>query len=115
MPFEDYRDDLKNQLLTQRVIRQEVSGKIQFKKEELKAYYDAHHDEFMRQERIFLREILVSTEGKDAAGVAAAEKKAKDLVALAKGKSSRNWPSPIPMLRRPRRAARCPRLKRDNC
>jgi len=84
MPFEDYRDDLKNQLITQRVIRQEVSGKIQFKKDELKAYYDAHHDEFMRQERIFLREILVSTEGKDAAGVAAAEKKAKDLVARAR-------------------------------
>jgi len=84
MPFEDYRDDLKNQMLTQRVIRQEVSGKIQFKKEDLKAYYDAHKDDFMRQERIFLREILVSTEGKDAAGLATAERKAKDLVARAR-------------------------------
>ncbi|HBY61675.1 MAG TPA: peptidylprolyl isomerase, partial [Solibacterales bacterium] len=37
----------------------------------------------MREERLFLREILVSTEGKDAAGVAAAEKKAKDLAGRA--------------------------------
>jgi len=55
-----------------------------FKKEELQAYYDAHKDEFMRQERVFLREIFVSTEGKDAAGVAAADKKARDLVARAR-------------------------------
>ena len=33
---------------------------------------------------MFLREILVSTEGKDEAGIAAAEKKARDLSARAK-------------------------------
>jgi len=33
---------------------------------------------------VFLREIFVSTEGKDAAGIAAAEKKAKDLVVRAR-------------------------------
>jgi parvulin-like peptidyl-prolyl isomerase len=84
IPFEDFQAERKNELLRQRVIRQEVSSKIQFKKEELQAYYDAHHDEFMRKERVFLREILVSTENKDAAGIAAAEKKAKDLVARAR-------------------------------
>jgi peptidyl-prolyl cis-trans isomerase SurA len=81
MPFEDFQNDKKNELLQQKVIRQEVSSKIQFKKEELKEYYDAHQDEFQRKERVFLREILISTENKDAAGIAAAEKKAKDLVA----------------------------------
>ncbi len=35
MPYEDYKSELKNQMLTNRVIRQEVSGKINFKKEEL--------------------------------------------------------------------------------
>jgi parvulin-like peptidyl-prolyl isomerase len=47
-------------------------------------YYEDHKAEFVRQEMIFLREILISTEGKDPAGVAAAEKKARDLSARAK-------------------------------
>ena len=84
MPFEDYKADIRNGMLTQRVIRQEVGKNINIKKEELQAYYDAHKSEFIRQERIFLREILVSTDGKDAAGMAAADKKAKDLVARAR-------------------------------
>ncbi len=84
MPFQDYKGDLTNQLLTQRVVRQEVSSKIQFKKEDLEKYYNDHKGDFMRQERVFLREILVSTEGKDAAAGAAAEKKAKDLVGRAR-------------------------------
>jgi len=82
--YEDYKSDLKNQLLTSRVVRQEVTGKIQFKKEELEKYYNDHKDEFQREERVFLRELLISTEGKDAAAVAAGEKKAKDLTARAK-------------------------------
>jgi parvulin-like peptidyl-prolyl isomerase len=84
MTYEDYRADIMNGMLTQRVIRQEVGGKMNIKKEEIQAYYDAHKTEFVRDERIYLREILVSTEGKDAAGAAAAEKKAKDLVARAR-------------------------------
>ena len=84
MPFEDFQNDKKNELLQQKVIRQEVSSKIQLKKEELQEYYNAHQDEFQRKERVFLREILISTENKDAAGIAAAEKKAKDLVARAR-------------------------------
>lgn len=84
MPFEDYKADITNGMLTQRVIRQEVGGKMNIKKEEIQAYYDAHKSEFVRDERIFLREILVSTEGKDAAGAAAGEKKAKDLVTRAR-------------------------------
>ncbi len=84
IPFEDWRNDTKNSMLQQRVIRQEVGGKMNIKHEEIQKYYDEHKSEFVREERIFLREILVSTENKDAAGVAAAEKKAKDLVARAR-------------------------------
>ena len=84
MPYEDYKNEIKNQLLIERVIRQEVSSTIKFKREDLEKYYAEHKDEFMRKERIFLSDIYVSTEGKDAAGVAAAEKKAKDLSARAK-------------------------------
>jgi peptidyl-prolyl cis-trans isomerase SurA len=83
-PFEDYKAELKNNLLREKVVREEISRKIMFKKDELELYYNDHKDEFMRQERVFLREIFVSTEGKDAAGLAAAEKKAKDLVTRAR-------------------------------
>jgi len=83
-PYEDYKAELKNNLMREKVVREEISRKIMFKQDELQKYYNDHKDEFMRQERVFLREIIVSTEGKDAAGIAAAEKKAKDLVARAR-------------------------------
>ncbi|MDQ2946205.1 MAG: peptidylprolyl isomerase [Acidobacteriota bacterium] len=84
VPFEDWKSEMKNSMLTQRVIRQEVGGKMNVKKEEMQKYYDEHKSEFVREERVFLREILVSTDGKDAAGKAASEKKAKDLYDRAK-------------------------------
>lgn len=84
VPFEDWKSEMKTSMLTQRVIRQEVGGKMNIKHEEVQKYYDQHKAEFVREERVFLREILVSTEGKDAAGIAAAEKKAKDLYDRAK-------------------------------
>ena len=71
-------------MLTQRVVRQEVGGRINVKKEDLRKYYDEHKTEFVREERVYLREIFVSTDGRDAAGKAAAEKKAKDVVARAR-------------------------------
>jgi peptidyl-prolyl cis-trans isomerase SurA len=84
MPFEDFKADTKNNMLTQHVIRQEVAGRIPVKHEEVQKYYEEHKKEFVRSEQLFLREILVSTDNKDAAGMAAAEKKAKDLVARAR-------------------------------
>ncbi len=84
MPFEDFKSETKNGMLTQRVIGQEVSSKIHVSREELQKYYEEHKKDFVREERVFLREILVSTEGKDPAATAAAEKKAKDLAARAK-------------------------------
>lgn len=80
MPFEDYRAELKNGMLTERVVREEVARRIQVKREELRKYYDEHKTEFVRQERVFLAGILLSAEGKDPAAV---EKKAKDVAARA--------------------------------
>jgi len=84
LPFEDYKAETKNRVLVDRVVRQEVSSKIQFKREDLEKYYEDHKAEFQRNERIFLQDIFVSTQGKDAGGIAAAERKAKDLSARAK-------------------------------
>ena len=77
MSYEDYKNDRKNDLLTNRVIRQEVASKITIKREEAQQYYDSHQDEFKREERVFLRELLVSTP--PGADTAQALKKAKDL------------------------------------
>ncbi len=84
MTWEDFRSETKNGMLTQRVIRQEVGGKISVPKPELQKYYEEHKKELVREEQVFLREIFISTEGKDEKGIAAAEKKAKDLVARAR-------------------------------
>ncbi len=84
MPFEDYKNDYKNSLLTNRVIRQEVSGKINVAKDEQRKYYEEHKDEFKRDERVYLRELLISTENKTPAEAALLQKKAVDLSARAK-------------------------------
>jgi len=84
MPFEDFKQQMKDQLLTQRVIGEEVGRRISVPESEMQKYYDEHKNEFVREEQVFLSQILISTEGKSPEQVAAAEKKAKDLVARAK-------------------------------
>ena len=84
LSFEDFKDEMKKGMLTQRVIRQEVSDKIPVKHEDVEKYYNEHKSEFVREERLYLRQILISTDGKDEAGIAAADKKAKDLVSRAR-------------------------------
>jgi parvulin-like peptidyl-prolyl isomerase len=61
------------------VIGQEVGRRINFTDKEIAEYYQAHKNEFMREEKVFLSEILISTEGKDPAAVVAAENKAKQM------------------------------------
>ena len=99
--FEDFKSEIRNGYLTQRVIRQEVGSRISIPRAELEKYYNENKAKFMREDRVFLREILVSTEGKDEAGIAAAEKKARDLSARAKkGEKFPRWrrrtPTPPP-------------------
>jgi len=84
IPFEDFKQQLKNQALTQRVIGEEISSKIMVPDAEKRKYYDAHKSDFVRDEQVFLQQILISTEGKTPDQIAAAEKKAKDLVARAR-------------------------------
>jgi parvulin-like peptidyl-prolyl isomerase len=84
MSYEDFKQQTRDSMLTREVIRREVGGRIVIPKTELQKYYNEHKNEFVREEQVMLREIFISTEGKDAAGVAAAEKKAKDLVARAR-------------------------------
>jgi parvulin-like peptidyl-prolyl isomerase len=84
MSYEDFKQQAKDSMLTREVIRHEVGGRISISKAEAQKYYDEHKGEFVRDEQVLLREILISTEGKDEKGIAEAEKKAKDLVARAR-------------------------------
>src|SRR5690349_17787018 len=85
MPFEDFKQQLKNQMLTQRVIGQEVMRSITIPEAEMRKYYDEHKEEFVRKDaQVFLSQIVISTEGKSPEQAAAAEKKAKDVAARAK-------------------------------
>ncbi|HEY3826010.1 MAG TPA: peptidylprolyl isomerase [Bryobacteraceae bacterium] len=78
--YEDFRLRMKNQLLGQRVLSEEVYRNIVIPQADIEKYYNEHKTEFVRQEMVSLREILISTGGGSAAEVAAAEKKAKGLV-----------------------------------
>ncbi len=82
--FEDVKLQMKNQIATQRVIGQEVGSKISVPQAEIQKYYDDHKTEFVREEMVFLREILIAPTDKTPAGWAAAEKKAKDIQARAR-------------------------------
>jgi len=84
MSYEDLKQQMKNRSLQQRVMRQEVGGRITIPKADMQKYYDEHKSEFVRQERVFLREILVSSAGKTPDQVAAADKRAKDILARAR-------------------------------
>jgi parvulin-like peptidyl-prolyl isomerase len=84
MSFEDFKAQIKNSLLTQRVIGQEVSSKINVPRSDLEKYYEEHKKDFVREEQVFLREILISIEGKTPEQAAQAEKRAKELVVRAR-------------------------------
>jgi parvulin-like peptidyl-prolyl isomerase len=83
MSYEDFLNETKNQIITREVIGQEVGRHISVTPKEVEDYYNAHKSDFVREEKVYLSEILISTEGKDPAGAAAAEKKAKQITAQA--------------------------------
>jgi peptidyl-prolyl cis-trans isomerase SurA len=82
--YEDFRLLMKNNLVGQRVISEEVYRNIVIPKAEIDKYYNEHKTQFIRQEMVSLREILVSTGNGSPEQVAAAEKKAKGLVEKAR-------------------------------
>ncbi len=80
MSYEDFRNNIRNNLLLQEVVRQEVGSRIIIDKDEVKKYYEAHKEDFNRPEMVYLSELFVSTVGKSEAEVPALEEKAKKLL-----------------------------------
>jgi peptidyl-prolyl cis-trans isomerase SurA len=79
--FEDFKQNIRNQIITQQVMRQEVGEHIQFTPGEALAYYNQHKQDYTQPESERLSEILISANPDDAAKLAAAKSKADDLEA----------------------------------
>ena len=75
--WEDFKDNIRKGLLTQRVISQEVGSHITVGKDEIAKYYEAHKKDYIRPEQVALREIVVTTEGKKDSELPDLKKKAE--------------------------------------
>lgn len=80
--FEDFKQNMKTEIITQQVIQREVGGHINVSKDDEQKFYDAHKSELSRPEQVKLSEILISTEqaGDDQGKLDAAKAKADDLL-----------------------------------
>ena len=83
--FQDFKDNVRNQLLQQEVIRREVGSRLLLDRAEVLKYYEEHEQEFVRPEQVVLREIFVNTEGKPESENLELQKKAEGLLQRAKG------------------------------
>ncbi len=96
--YEDFKQNLRNQIITQRVIGQEVGSKLAMNKDDVRKFYDQHRAEMERPEEVRLAEILIApktpakpavgtdakpeppSEAETEAALAAAQAKAQDLL-----------------------------------
>jgi len=75
--WEDFKNNIRNTLLTQRVISSEVGSHVTIGKDEVAKYYEEHKKEFVRPEQVALRSIEVNTEGKKPEDIPDLKKKAE--------------------------------------
>ncbi len=96
--YEDFKQNLRNQIVTQKVIGQEVGSHLVINKEEENKFYDQHRAEMEQPEQVRLSEILIApkmpakpatsadakpeppSEDETEAALAAAQAKAQDLL-----------------------------------
>ena len=91
--YEDFKQNLRNQIITQKVISQEVGSRMAMNKEEERKFYEAHKAEMERPEQVRLSEILIAPKAPAKAGTAdakpdpAAEAETEAALAVAKAKA----------------------------
>jgi peptidyl-prolyl cis-trans isomerase SurA len=78
MNWDDFKNNIRNKLLTQEVIRREVGSHITIGRDESTKYYEEHKKEFVKPELVALRAIEISTAGKTDADLPDLKKKAED-------------------------------------
>lgn len=69
--YEEFKQNMRNQIITQRVIGQEVGSKLSFSKEEVQKFYDEHRAEMLQPEQVRLSEILIAPKTAGAPGAGA--------------------------------------------
>ena len=86
--FEEFKQNMKDTILTQKVIQQEVGAHISVTQQEIQDYYNQHKAEMQQPEQVRLSEILISTQPPAAkTGSGAAEPSSDELVVQAKTKA----------------------------
>jgi peptidyl-prolyl cis-trans isomerase SurA len=82
LSFEDFKQNLKTDIITQEVIKREVAPRINVSNQEIRKFYDLHKQDMAQPEQVQLSEILISTDqaGEDEQKLAAAKAKAEDLL-----------------------------------
>lgn len=58
--YEEFKQNLRNQIITQRVIGQEVGSHLSMNKDEELKFYNEHKDEMQQPEQVRLSEILIA-------------------------------------------------------
>jgi len=81
--FEDFKANIRNQIITQEVMRDQVGRKIAPTPGEVERYFEAHKQDYAQPESVKLGEILISTgtQPDDPEKLAAAKAKADDIEA----------------------------------
>ena len=79
--FEDFKANIRNGIITQEVMRQEVGASLRFTPGEAERFYEQHKQDFTQPESVRLSEILISADSADQAKLAGAKTKADDVEA----------------------------------
>jgi len=58
--YEEFKQNTRNQIITQRVIGQEVGSHLSFAKDEVKKFYEEHRADMQQPEQVRLSEILIA-------------------------------------------------------
>ncbi len=83
--YEDFKANIRNGIVTQEVVRDEVGSKMQISQADIEKYYNEHKDMFTQPESVHLNEILIPTsDNPTQAELTAAENKAKEIEAKLK-------------------------------
>jgi peptidyl-prolyl cis-trans isomerase SurA len=62
--YEEFKENLRENIITQKVIQQEVGSKINITPAEIQKYYKDHRSDMEQPEQVRLSEILISTQPK---------------------------------------------------
>ena len=91
--YEEFKQNLRNQIITQRVIGQEVGSKLVMNKEDERRFYEQHRAEMEQPEAVRLSEILIAPKvpkpavGADGKPVPATDAENEAALAAAKAKA----------------------------